>query len=743
MTNQTPPYESLKKPQQYIVFLLLITAAVYLTWRLGTINPDAKAFSWILYAAEIYGLITTLLHFFMTWRLTNRSPSEPEEGLTVDIFIPTFNEPVELVRRTLLAATHVKYPHQTWLLDDGNRPEMLQLAQSLGVNYLTRETNQDAKAGNLNNALRHSHAEFIAIFDADHAPQQNFLNRTLAYFRDPDVAFVQTPQDFYNLDSYQHRWNKNGHTAWTEQSLFFRVIQRGKDYWNAAFFCGSCAIIRHSALDRIGGIATGTVTEDLHTSIRIHKQGYKSVYHAEALAFGLAPASIVPFLRQRIRWGQGAMQVWRQEKILFCRGLTFAQRLNYLASMMTYFDGWQKGIFYLAPAAVLLTGVLPIQANGAEFLIFFVPYYLLTFLAFEEVGRGYGQSVIIEQYNMGRFAAFAWATLGWFRKHLKFQVTQKSTPRNEHPMKFLAPQLGILVLNGLSIPVGLYLFATNHHLPVSGMLANILWATVNFTLAASIILFTTRRRAYARKSYRFPIPLPTKISLGSRVTLFATVDNISSSGCALYGPFPEMVGKGDSVKGEIYLPSGPLSFKGKITASHMLPADTLSHHPIGCQFQWEKQSDSDSLELFLYGSDLQWQLQSLKERRNTPVEWLLKQFSPNPADEKLSSPEHWNTMLYEASEHGINHPGLVSAITDENGQRFMIVFKQPAIGDCFKVRVFTRRGQPMAYVRIDAIERIESQIAPLYLCNTSLSNPDTSNKETEEAPCQYPLQHAS
>jgi len=737
MANKTVSYESLKTPQQYIIFLLLITAAAYLTWRLGTLNPEAKVFSWILYGAEVYGVITSLLHFFMTWRLTNRSPMAAEKGLSVDIFIPTFNEPVELVRRTLLAATHVDYPHQTWLLDDGNRPEMAQLAQSLGVNYLTRETNKDAKAGNLNNALQHSKAEFVAIFDADHAPQRNFLSRTLGYFRDRDVAFVQTPQDFYNLDSYQHRWNKNGSSVWTEQSLFFRVIQRGKDYWNAAFFCGSCAIIRRSALDRIGGIATGTITEDLHTSIRIHKHGYKSVYHAESLAFGLAPGSIIPFLRQRIRWGQGAMQVWRQENILFGHGLTLAQRLNYLASIMTYFDGWQKGFFYLAPAIVLLTGALPIQANWIEFLLFFVPYYLLTFWAFEEAGRGYGQSVIIEQYNMGRFAAFAWATLGWFRKHLNFRVTQKNTPRNEEPMTFLAPQLGILLFNGLSIPVGLYLFATNHHLPVFGLLANILWATVNLSLAAAIVLFTTRRRAYARQTYRFPIPLPAKLSVrGGQVTLFATVDNISPSGCALYGPFPEMTRKGDSIKGEIYLPSGSLPFKGKLTASHVQSGGTSSHVLIGCQFQWDKQSDMDRLELFLYGSDLQWQLQSLNERGTTPVEWLSRLLA-NQADEKLSSPEYWNAMLYETGEQDSNHPGLVSTPTGETGTRSVITFAQPAVGDYLQIRAFTRRGHPMINVRVDSIKRLESQVGPLYLCHTSLHKPDISNQKAEEVACQY------
>ncbi len=242
------------------------------------------------------------------------------------------------------------------------------------------------------------------------------------------MAFVQTPQDFFNLDSYQHRHDSGERSVWTEQSLFFRVIQRGKDTWNAAFFCGSCAVVRRSALDEIGGFATGTVTEDLHTSIRLHAKGWKSVYHAQPLAFGVAPESIEPFIGQRVRWGQGAMHVWRKEGILTHKGLTLAQRLNYLASVLTYFDGWQKGVMYLAPVIVLLSGTMPLLAGTPEFLLHFVPYYLLTFWVFEEVGRGYGRSLFIEQYNMARFAAFAWATLAWVFPRMKFRVTAKGAP---------------------------------------------------------------------------------------------------------------------------------------------------------------------------------------------------------------------------------------------------------------------------------------------------------------------------
>jgi cellulose synthase (UDP-forming) len=327
-------YEPLGVARSILVLVYALVAVWYLTWRLTTFNPQAMAFSVIVYAAEVFGFIVALMHMFIVWRLSVRTAPPAPAGLSVDVLIPSYDEPLDMVRRTLLAAARMDYPHQTWLLDDGNRAEIRALAESLGCRYLVRTDNADAKAGNLNNALKYSTADFIAIFDADHAPAHEFLSETLGYFNDPKLAFVQTPQDFYNLDSYEHRVDPQRRLVWTEQSLFYRVIQRGKDYWNAAFFCGSCAVLRRSALNEVKGFATGTVTEDLQTSIRLHRKGFSSVYHANSLAFGVAPVTVVPFIKQRVRWGQGAMQALRGAGIWFGRGLSLPQRLSYLATSL-------------------------------------------------------------------------------------------------------------------------------------------------------------------------------------------------------------------------------------------------------------------------------------------------------------------------------------------------------------------------------------------------------------------------
>ncbi|MGV8941511.1 MAG: glycosyltransferase [Lysobacter sp.] len=710
-TTENPPLEQMGVGAKILVFLYLIVAIAYLAWRASTLNPDAPVFSAMIYGAELFGFATTLLHLFMVWRLTVRITSPPVPGLTVDVFIPTYNESVDLLRRTLLAARNIDYPHATWLLDDGNRPEMAALAQDLGVHYLARTDNEHAKAGNLNNALRHSTAEFVAVFDADHAPKRNFIDETLGFFRDPGLAFVQTPQDFFNLDSFQHRTDKA--RVWTEQSLFFRVIQRGKDAWNAAFFCGSCALIRRSALDKIGGFATSTVTEDLETSVALHKAGFRSVYIPEPLAFGVAPASADPFLKQRIRWGQGAMQVVRKEWLFLRGGLSLPQRLNYLASALTYFDGWQKAIFYLAPVWVLLSGTMPLVADAQTFLVIFVPYFLLTFLVFEEVGRGYGRSALIEQYNMARFAAFIWATFGLLRRNLRFKVTAKqSLTAKQAETWMMSPQIFVAALNLIAIVAGALLWQYRHHLPWHGLVANMVWAAVNFTMAFLVIRFTLLRTRFRRRDYRFPVPLPARINFGPDAGIMI-VDDISPSGCRIYGRFPNTAKVDDLVYGELLLPGDPLPFTGKVAA--LIPGGNDEESwvkSLGVEFQWADAADRNRLELFLFGSDLQWQINRINERTLTPTERF--QAGPRTSDKPLR-PEAWAAIEIGSSQNSTD-AGLITAAQGDSGSRVLVSYSRIDGKEQLEVREHTRSGARHHVLRpVRLIAHIGTPTGSLYL----------------------------
>jgi cellulose synthase (UDP-forming) len=712
--KQTIPYETLGTSRKAVVFVFLSVAVWYLTWRLGTINRQALVFSWLLYAAELYGFCTTLMHLFMTWRLTIREAPLPAEGLSVDVFVTTINEPVALLRRTLLAVVNTEYPHQTWLLDDGRRPEMEALARELGCRYQTRPDNRDSKAGNLNSALLQSKADYIAVFDADHAPKKSFLIRTLGYFLDPSVAFVQTPQDFYNLDSFQHHRQTSTSAAWHEQSVFFRVIQRGKDYMNAAFFCGSCAIIRRSALDAIGGFAVGTVTEDLHTSLKIHKKGFKSVYHAESLAFGLAPSGLAPYLKQRIRWGQGAMQVWRKEGIIFGHGLTIAQRINYLASAITYFDGWQKGLYYVTPALVLLSGVMPLIAFGRDFLIHFIPYFLLNFLVFEEVNRGYGRSLVIEQYNMARFAAMAWSTLGIFKGKIKFDVTPKQRDPMARTRTYIFPQYIIMTFNLFAVPIGLFLYFQYHHLPANGILANIIWASANSAIAISVLLFVSIHSKFKREDYRFPIPFPSMIQLPNGIRCHGTISDISSSGFRIHVALPEGIEPGTKLTGELYLPTDTVKFEAEIKA--LIPVTNgkkLFTNAIGCSFVWSGSSEHDKLDKFLYGTDIQWSLNNLKEVIRTPLDRLWSRFpkAVGAPDQNLAD---WNAVVYVPSGADEMKTGLITSAADDQPRKVLAYSPIPE-GTSLQMEVCSSAGVSSLAGRIGLCELIDTSESPLYI----------------------------
>ena len=205
----------------------------------------------------------------------------------------------------------------------------------LGARYLRRDDRRHAKAGNLNHALEVIDADVVGVLDADHVPRPDFLTATLGYFDDPLVALVQTPQDFYNLRSFEHSRTAS-RDGFNEQSLFYRAILAGKNRWKAAFWCGTNALLRVSALKDVGGVATGTVTEDIHTTILLHAKGWRTAYHNEVLARGLAAASAGQDLLQRHRWGTGAMQVLRTDNPLTVKGLSVAQRLAYAFTLF----GW-------------------------------------------------------------------------------------------------------------------------------------------------------------------------------------------------------------------------------------------------------------------------------------------------------------------------------------------------------------------------------------------------------------------
>jgi cellulose synthase (UDP-forming) len=530
-----------------VAAVALLYGFYWIFWRWTySLNPDALIFSVVLVVAETYGLFNSLLMVATVWKLNYRDPPPAPRGLSVDVFITNFDEPLEVLRRTAIGARAIKYPHRTYMLDDGKRDEVKAMAEALGIGYIRREGNAHAKAGNLNHALSVTKGEFILQLDADHVPLPNILDRLLGFFNDPGVAFAQSPQDFYNTDSFTHVVNEEGRSLWEENRIFFSLLQPGKDRWNAAFFCGSCGVLRRKAFEDIGGFSTQTVTEDVETSIVLHGRGWKSVYHGETLAYGLAPSSAFQYHVQRLRWGQGSMQILRKLNPLTYPGLTFRQRIGYLASTSTNLDGLQKLIFYLSPVLFFFTGWLPVKVTNAELVTRFVPYVLLSIIAYELLSRGTGWILISERYNMAKFWTYIKTYRGFFtQKRLKFNVTPKGT--GEVPFQTYAPQLYLLIVSVASLiwatlasRYGWVDYHANGWSSVAFWL-NGFWVGWNIYFAGFVVL-QSRSSRQQRVDHRFIDAFPITISGMDKdgqtyVDLLALTQDLNPSGMAFRASF--------------------------------------------------------------------------------------------------------------------------------------------------------------------------------------------------------------
>ena len=401
-----------------VTLLAVLTTSAYLLWRaLETIDLAVWWLALPLLALEAYALLGLALHVTGLWDLDAVRAPEPVETthLRLAVLIPTYDESTEVLLPAIAAAVAVRLPHDTWVLDDGARPEVERLATELGARYLSRTDRSHAKAGNVNAALAQVDADVVAILDADHVAHEDLFVRTLGHFADERVAFVQTPQDFYNLDSFEHtgsRWTPtSAGYRFNEQSLFYRRLQAGRNRWNASFCCGTGALFRTTALRSVGGLATETVTEDIHTSIRLHRAGWRSVYHNEVLARGLAAADATQYLEQRLRWGTGAMQVLRLENPAFVSGLRPMQRVSYMATLLGWFEAWRTLGYLVMPMVVVLTGAVPVRASLLAFLAFFVPAFLLQRWALHLLARGMAPQGISTVFDLVRMPANLRATL--------------------------------------------------------------------------------------------------------------------------------------------------------------------------------------------------------------------------------------------------------------------------------------------------------------------------------------------
>lgn len=527
------------------IFVILINVAVtanYLLWRglftLNTVDRTGLAISITLLFAEIYGAAQNFLFHYQSYRPTN--PKMPPQGEdfrpSVDIIVTIYDEPKEILIRTLVGCKAQDWPADMlniYVSDDGRREEIKELAHELGCSYITRFTNEDSKAGNINNALKHSSGEVVAIFDCDHVPVRNFLKETVGHFLDQSVAIVQVPHHFYNPDTFQRNFRLEREIQ-NEQDLFFHVIQPGRDTSNSAFFAGSCGLFRRSALEETGGMITKTVTEDLHTSMELHSMGYKSVYVNKDLSAGLSPESVAGYLKQRSRWAQGGIQVFMLDNPLLKKGLGLKQRIQYLASVIFFFHGLPRIIFLAAPIAYLLFSYPPLVTDLYSLMRYFIPHYAATIIAFNMAGRGYRNPFWSDVYetlmSFGVTLAAA-RTVIWPFGH-NFVVTPKGETNDRLKLATSAvlPHLMLLGLLIAGVAFGVRgLWGRTGILSAS--VISLSWATYNALIIMAAVI-AALERPQRRKNLRLARSIPCKVLAGGN-EVYATTRDISETGLSL------------------------------------------------------------------------------------------------------------------------------------------------------------------------------------------------------------------
>ncbi|MEC4812401.1 MAG: UDP-forming cellulose synthase catalytic subunit [Scytonema sp. PMC 1069.18] len=616
-----------------MVWLSLVTTLRYFYYRTSyTLNFDGWLNSFVcvlLFAAEMYAMLTLCLAYFQTLKLRERQPinltSIPqEEWFTVDIYIPTFNEDVEIVRKTTIAAISCDYAigkKKVYILDDGRperykendprrekfrgrREQIRRMCEELGCIHMTRDNNNHAKAGNINHAFQKTDGDLVLILDCDHIPSRQFLLNTVGFFYDPKVSFVQTPHWFYNPDPFERNLLTKGKVP-VNNELFYKVLQKGNDFWNAAFFCGSAAVIRKTHVLEVGGIAVETVTEDCHTALRLHSRGYKSVYYDKIMVAGLAPETFSSYIGQQVRWARGMAQVLRLENPLFNPSLklTIPQRICYFSATSHFLYGYPRLTYAVVPTLFLLFGINPVVGLGLETLFYAVPHIILAVFTNHIIYKNVRFSFWNEVFEFVMSFQAGWVTmLALINPKLgSFNVTDKGVNVKKRIFDWRSTR-GLIIVTIMVIASLLavpYWFIINPQ-DWQAVVVNTIWSGFNLILLTAALLVGLEQ-PQVRSSHRLQRRLSVVISSNHQRISGETV-NISETGALI--SIPSWSNFPDEVEIEIM---GDYEARASLTARVVRVttiSDTETH--LAIEFVNPNRQQMDNLTLVMYSDVREW-----------------------------------------------------------------------------------------------------------------------------------------
>jgi cellulose synthase (UDP-forming) len=533
------------------LFLTMLSSLVslrYIVWRVtetiefNTIPQGVISSGLVL--AEAYAVVVLALGYIQTvWPLERKPlplPPDPAEWPTVDVYVPTYNEDLSIVRATVLAAMAIDWPRnklRVYILDDGRRQAFRDFAASSGAGYIIRPDNAHAKAGNLNHAMTLTDGDFIAVFDCDHVPTRAFLQMTMGWLtHHPSMAFIQTPHHFYSPDPFQRNLAA-GTRVPAEGNMFYGLLQACNDFWDAAFFCGSCAVIRRTALDSIGGFATQTVTEDAHTALRLHRKGWQSAYLRFPLAAGLATERLILHIGQRVRWARGMLQILRTDSPIFGPGLSLGQRICYLNAMLHFMFAIPRVVFLTSPLAFLLLGQNIIAASPLAIIAYSLPHIFHSVATNARIQGNWRHSFWSEIYEtvMALFLVRINIVTMLSPKRGRFNVTDKGglLSKGYFDLKAVYPNLILAAVLAIGLARGLYgmIVQTTTRLEFQAFLLNSIWVTFSLLIVLAA-LAVGRETRQIRNRARIRARLPVVAWLEDGRTLQGTSHNLSLGGGA-------------------------------------------------------------------------------------------------------------------------------------------------------------------------------------------------------------------
>lgn len=578
------------------VIIAIVYNLIYLVWRTAYTLPFSYGLLSILLGvllllAECMGFFQSTVYrllFIKPYQIKPRPLSEWSSLPTVDVLIATYNENISILEKTIIACLNLDYPTerlQIYLCDDGRRNEARALCDTLGINYLSRKDSLHAKAGNLNNALKQSKGEYVLLLDADMIPKSTFLQKTIGYFLDEKVGFVQTPQIFYNPDPFQFNLGLNQKIP-NEQDFFMLDIQAARAGFNAVLHVGTNAVFRRKALDEIGGIPTGTITEDMATGMLLQAKGYLSIFVREVLCTGLSVESFRDLIHQRERWCRGNIQVTKKWNPLTIKDLTLAQRIIYLDGLIYWFFGVQKIIYLLCPLIYLIFGTIILHTSVYDLSLFWVPSYLASVLSYRALtnkSRSLSWSHIYE-VAMAPYLALSALVETIFSKPIPFRVTPKglNTERTTFAVRTSIPYFVLLALTIFGWIITWKNMAGGIG-NVDSTILNIAWSIYNvIAIVMSILVCVEKPRR--RVSERVATEEPIKIGLDNAAS--CRIVDISETGAKIEcDQFSETDNLGDSVNIESELLRGVNGKvvweehkRGKKTIAIALNKHSLSAH---------------------------------------------------------------------------------------------------------------------------------------------------------------------